>query len=357
MNVRRSRLVLVASVAALTTLSLAGPALAGDDDFNIQEAVDDADPGDTIHIPSGTYAQNVTITTDGISLDGDGDVVLTPPDDPKPTDCDDGNKARVSGICIYGDVTFPTTVDGEVVVNDAVEDVSISGITVEGFTGDGVIGLGTENLSVRHSAFKDNHGYGAASFVTHGTTFKDNAAVGNEEAGFYIGDSPDADAAVHGNYSADNELGFFFRHASNGEASYNVAKENCIGILILADAPGPAKDWTVHDNEVDANNRVCPARTEEMIPPLSGAGIVVSGAQEIEVRDNTVRDNDSKEASAFEGGIVALVGIGGTVPSDITVEDNEAFDNEPLDIDVDAAENVDADGNDCGTSEPADICD
>src|SRR4029453_696705 len=133
MNVRRSQLVVVASVAALTTLSPAGPALAQDDGhFDIQKAVDDAEPGDTIDIPSGTYEQSVTITTDDISLRGHGDVVLTAPGTPKPTDCDEPGHA--SGICIFGQVTFPpeNDPDGEpIVVVDAVEDVSISGITVE----------------------------------------------------------------------------------------------------------------------------------------------------------------------------------------------------------------------------------
>jgi hypothetical protein len=359
MHVRRARLAVVASVAALTTLSLAGPALAQEDaDFDIQKAVDDAEPGDTIHIPSGTYEQNVTITKDEISLRGDGDVVLRS-DNPKPTKCDDGNTARVSGICIFGEVRFPPEddPDGEPIeVLDAVEDVSISGITVEGFSGDGLVALGTEDLRVRNSRFEDNKGYGAASFVTHETTFRGNSAVGNDEAGFYVGASPDSQSDVRGNYSADNELGFFFRHASNGEARDNVAEDNCIGLLILADVPGPARDWTVRDNEVNDNNRVCPPVGQE-IPALSGAGIVLSGAQDIRVRDNTVRDNDSTADSAFNGGIVAVVGFGGTVPSDITLEGNRAFDNDPFDIDVDAARNVDSDDNRCERSEPADICD
>ena len=94
MNVRRSPLVVVASVAALTTLSLAGPALAQDDgDFDIQKAVDDAEPGDTIDIPSGTYKQSVTITKDGISLRGDDVVIDASTADP--TDCDTLGCSRI----------------------------------------------------------------------------------------------------------------------------------------------------------------------------------------------------------------------------------------------------------------------
>jgi hypothetical protein len=359
MRIRSSRAFLVASVAAVTTISLAGPAVAhdgGDGDFDIQEAVDEAEPGDTVDIPSGTYEQNVTITTDGISLRGH-DVVLRPGNAPEPTECDYGDEARISGICIFGEVVFPPEDDptGEIEVVDAVEDVTIHGITVEGFTGDGLVGLGTEELSVHDGTFRDNDGYGAASFATHGVTFHDNAAVGNDEAGFYIGDSPDAQADVRGNYSKDNEIGLFFRHASNGDAKHNVAEENCIGLLVLADAPGPATDWTIRDNEVNENNRVC--EPVEDIPPLSGAGIVLSGASDIEVRDNEVKDNDSDAESAFEGGIVALVGFGGTEPSGITVEGNRATGNDPYDLDLAAAADYEADDNRCDTSNPDGLCD
>src|SRR5215218_9400866 len=101
MHIRSSRLVLVAAVATATTFSFAGPALAhGDDhgkghrDFDIQAAVDAAEPGDTIRIPSGTYHQNVTITTDDITLRGRGDVVLRPPETPEPTACDVGEDGQ-----------------------------------------------------------------------------------------------------------------------------------------------------------------------------------------------------------------------------------------------------------------------
>ena len=348
MHIRRSRLVLVAAVAAATTISFAGQALAhdgnrkgggGNGTFDIQAAVDAAEHGDTIRIPSGVYHQNVTITTDRISLRGHG-VVLTPPADPQPTLCDDGNEERVSGICIFG-------------AEDTVRGVSIRGITVEGFTGDGLIAVGTENLEVRDSKFKDNGGYGAASFVTHRTTFRSNVAVGNDEAGFYVGDSPDSRAEVRDNYSAGNELGLFFRNASNGKARGNVAEGNCIGVLILADAPGPATDWKIRDNKVNANNRVCPPIPEEEIPPLSGAGIVLAGAQGIEVRDNTVRDNASAADSAFKGGIVAAEGLGGTQPSG-TVEDNKVRGNQPFDLV--GAGTVVFDDNRCDTSAPAGLC-
>jgi nitrous oxidase accessory protein NosD len=365
MRMRRSRLVLVAAVATATTFSFAGPALAhGDDhggghgDFDIQEAVEAAEPGDTVWIPSGTYHQNVTVDEDDIALRGDGDVVLKPPDTPEPTGCDEGPD-RVSGICVIGEVTFPADPEGEIVFGEPVRGVSVRGITVEGFTGDGLIGLNTEDLRVRKSAFTDNGGYGAATFTSVRTTFRGNVAAGNAEAGFYIGDSPDAQADVRGNHSVDNELGFFFRNASHGEAAYNTAEGNCFGVLLLADAPGPATHWDVHDNEVVANNRECkpvvdPETGQEAIPALSGAGVVLSGAQDVHVHDNVVRDNDSRYDSQIKGGIVAVAAFGPTQPSGL-VEDNEVRGNQPYDLV--AGGTVHFVDNRCDTSDPEGLCD
>ena len=317
MQRNRARTLAVASAATLIALGTAGPAAAhGGDDrdgghgknpapplVSIQAAVDAAQPGDTVHIPPGTYRESVTIREDGISLRGDK-VVIVPPATPEPTPCDDDNVARVSGICITDDVVFSD--DAPPVVNDAVRGVSIRGVTVQGFSGDGLVALGTEDLSVRDSRFEDNGGYGAASFVTHRTTFKDNVSVGNAEAGFYVGDSPDSRA---------DEFGFFFRNASNGEARGNVAEGNCFGMLVLAGAPGPATDWLIRDNKVIANNKEYPAvlnpdTGEVDIPPLSGAGIVLFGAEDVHVRDNKVRGHTSDPAfgSIAQGGIVALTG-------------------------------------------------
>ena len=53
---------------------------------SIQTAIDHARPGDTIRVAAGEFRENLTITTDGITLRGAGSgrdgTVLTPPSDP-----------------------------------------------------------------------------------------------------------------------------------------------------------------------------------------------------------------------------------------------------------------------------------
>jgi hypothetical protein len=391
-HIRRSRLVLVASVAAATTISFAGQAMAhegdrkgggGDGTFRIQAAVDAARPGDTIRIPSGTYAETVTITKDGITLRGH-DVVISPPADAEPTACDtlfpstpEAPAPTASGICVLGDVTVNVETF-EVTVNDPVSNVTVRGITVAGAPFDGLIGIGTKDLTVRDSKFRDNGGYGAASFNGEGTTFRNNVATGNGEAGFYVGDSPEAHADVRGNHSYGNVEGYFFRNASHGTVRGNVAEGNCVGVLVLAGAPGPATDWHIRDNQIRDNNAACPPAGEEPQedgpPPLSGAGIALVGAQMFEVEDNRVSGHAAAGPSLLEGGIVVIStnSVNPPPPAEPVlapdfdpsgeIEDNRLRDNQPADIVWDETGNVEFDDNRCATSAtyagaPLDLCD
>ncbi|HEX2073422.1 MAG TPA: right-handed parallel beta-helix repeat-containing protein, partial [Geodermatophilus sp.] len=293
------------------------------------------------------------------------------PDTPETPETPDTTE-RVSGICIIGDVELGET---EIVVRDAVEETDVSGITVEGAAGDGLIAVGTRDLEVRDSTFRNNAGYGAASFATAGTeetpgtTFQGNTAADNAEAGFYVGDSPEAHAQVSGNESRGNELGLFFRSASNGEATNNIADGNCLGVLVLADAPGPATDWTLRDNEVTENNKAC-----DVVVPLSGGGIALVGAQDFVVSANTVTGNQSSAESLLEGGIIVRSGL---TPEEVTppeaepptepappvtepsgtVSGNTVLDNEPDDLVHDGTGEVTFEDNRCETSDPEGLCD
>jgi hypothetical protein len=362
MHLRRS-LAVIAATALGCSLAFLAPAQAGEQEtergrFNIQQAVNRADPGDTIRIPSGTYRQTVTIRKDGIKLVG-RKVVIKPPANARPTPCDrlfGGPSSPASGICILGDLDLSSETP---TATDRVRNVSIKGITVVGAPVHGLIGISTRNLKVTHSTFKNNGGYGAASFVTVRTTFAHNKSVGNAEAGFYVGDSPNSKGNVHHNYSRGNLFGFFFRNSSNGTAKHNVSTRNCAGFLVLADSPGPARKWTITRNHVVRNNKVC--ADPEGGPAFSGAGIVMAGATDFTVSRNKVSRHRAGAPSIVEGGIV-VVSIPDPTVTDPTaptgrVVKNVAFKNRPADVVWDRTGRVRFTANKCGTSRPRFICD
>jgi hypothetical protein len=241
-----------------------------------------------------------------------------------------------------------------------VRDVTISGFRIVGFD-DGVFGFGTENFKVSHVAAIDNIDYGVASFDGIGTRITRNATSGSRDAGIYVGDSVDANAAVMNNHSWNNALGILVRHSHKVVVSHNEVWGNCLGVFLLSDIEaGGSGHITVQYNKVSANNNVCP-NFEGFLPDLGGGGIVLAGSHHDIIFQNVVEQNRGN--TLFSGGIVLITN---TLPNpdgsfDVSKDNLAAFNgvrgNEPADIVTDAAStpNVFV-RNRCDTSIPDGLC-
>ncbi len=332
--------VLIAGVASAQEASSAQSqrAIVGPGE-SIQRAVNAAEPGDTILV-RGTHRETVVIRKDGITLLGD-EAVLKPPD--RPT-----SPCGPSGFCVLGDVNFQT---GE--VSEYVEDVSITGFTIRNFHDFGIVAFGAKDAKfIKNRAF-NNGEYGIAAFASTGTRVISNTTGNDGEAGIYIGDSPRANATVAGNNTYGNVLGIFVRNALGGSISGNSIHNNCVGMLFLADAPGPAGNFKVRGNDVRKNTRSCPAGEG---PPLSGVGIALWGARDVEIQANEIFDNVPSGPTFFHGGVVVVRGFGGTAPKNNSVVGNEILRNRP-DIFWDRSGSGNRFvGNECRTSRPGGLC-
>jgi len=354
--------VLIAAVLAALASLLAVVAPASADHVSvvrpgesIQAAVDAAEPGDKIFVKRGRYAENVVITTDGITLKARG-AKLVPPANPTANACSFGEPAR-DGICAIGDVTFPD--DGPPTVNDPISDVKIKGFKVQGFPGTGIIFLGAEDPVVKHNRTKDNGEYGIARFFSTGGKIVGNAASGSEEAGIYVGDSPDADVLIARNHAFDNHLfGFFLRDAANGRLVGNHSYGNCVGAIVLNTGANIAGDWHFFANHVYDNDKFCEGDAEEGTPPLSGIGIAIANASDNRLFGNVIKNNNPSGDVPFSGGVVVVDtgSPGANAPSGNVVKGNVILGNEP-DIfwDGSGEGNVIA-HNLCRTSIPDGLC-
>lgn len=316
---------------------------------SIQKAVDAAHPGETIFVRPGTYRENVVITKDGISLRGHR-AVIEPPANPKANACTSPDAGvPTEGICVLGDVD-PATGD----VSSYVEDVSVSGFKARGFPGSGFFALGARDATFRGNVADDNEEYGFVAFTSTGTRMLFNRASGSEEAGLYVGDSPDADAKLFGNEVEDNLFGIFIRNALHGTIAGNLSHGNCAGVLFLADAPGPAGEFDVRFNKISRNDKACPASEEG--GALSGIGVALSGATGVDVRRNLIVGNVAGGPSEFSGGVLVARGDGGTAPTNNTVKRNVIRRNQPdLFWDGSGTGNV-LEPNRCDTSVPPELC-
>ena len=190
---------------------------------SIQVAVNNAHPGDTIRLAAGVYRQNVTIRKNQITLVGAGRgpygsrIVLS--SQATPSVCN--SPGSVNGICILGQI------DQNFNPMTPVRGTTVKRLSVRGFTGFGVFMFNAADTMVTQVTARRNSGYGISGFVLSGITFTRSVARDNGEPGFYIGDSPHANAWVVGNKAFHNGvggegIGMLFRDSSFGQKSVNM---------------------------------------------------------------------------------------------------------------------------------------
>jgi hypothetical protein len=324
---------------------------------SIQAAINQAVPGDTVLVRPGVYKQAVQIRTDGITLRGSGDflggTVIKPPAATHNL-CSSRHLFGPTGVCILAKkVNMKTGAVITPVYND-----TVTNLYVTGFASNGVFGYGTYGLTVQRVVATDDGDYGISRFESTNTLFANDTAIGNDEAGFYVGDSPNAATVVRNDVAKGNEFGIFVRHARGVTVMNNRAKGNCQGILVLDDGEqGGAGNAVIQDNSVYRNNRFCPADKEEGAPPLQGGGILLVGATQTKVLSNSLKGNSGKQFNS--GGIVVVsAGVfGGSDPMFDTIARNTAFRDKPADLRWDGTgNNITFVGNHCTTSIPAGNC-
>ena len=323
---------------------------------SIQAAINEASPGDTVLVKPGVYHQSVQIRTDGITLRGSGafrgGTVLVPPKHFPNTLCNRG--FGPTGVCIVAKKVNHKT--GTVIT--PVRDDKVTGLLVTGFPGNGVFGYGTDGLQVTRVVAVNDGGYGISRFVSSRTLFAHDTAIGNEEAGFYVGDSPRADTVVRDDQAFGNQFGIFVRHARHVLVTDNFVSGNCQGIMILDDGQsGGAGNVAVLHNRVFSNNKFC-AKHGDTPVNLQGGGILLLGATRTLVAHNSVAGNSGKQINS--GGIVVASAHAlthGSNPNFDVIVGNTAFHNHPADLVWDGTGiGVRFKANECGTSIPPGLC-
>jgi len=350
-----------AGLGAALSAAYAAPALASTTIVvgpgqSIQAAVNRARPGDTVLVKPGVYHQSVQIRKDGITLRGSGSfaggTVLKPPKSIPKTLCN--TFFGPTGVCILAKKVNTQT--GAVIT--PVSGDTVTALRVTGFASSGVFGYGTDGLRVTRVVAINDGEYGISRFESTDTVFAHDTAIGNHEAGFYIGDSPHADTVMRDSKAFGNQFGIFIRHARHITVADNHVRGNCQGILVLDDGqPGGAGNVTIRHNSVVRNNLLCP-KTEETPVDFQGGGILLLGATRTLVAANSVAGNRGNQFNS--GGIVVLSAhpvTGGSDPAFDTVRNNTAFRDRPADLIWDGTgTGVRFTGNHCATSSPPGLC-
>lgn len=285
----RSSYVLLLSIAALPLVACGDDggsngcdhtlAPSADDVTALQTAFIDAQSGQTLCLEAGTYtlnrklslANHADITIRGVGATRD-DVVL-----------DFGSQE-------VGDDAFVVTADG----------FTISDLTIKNSPGNGIVVQADQsrfsNIKVSWDAgsVTENGAYAVYPNDCSKTIIEDSEVVGAADAGIYVGSC--AYAIVRRNKVHGNVAGIEIENSHDADVYDNEAYDNTAGILVFALPNLKVKSVgrvLVRDNHVHGNNRknfAEPGSVVSFVP--NGIGMLLLAAKDVEIRNNTLADND-----------------------------------------------------------------
>lgn len=235
----------------------------------------DAQPGDVIEIPEGTFSfsRGLSLTVDGVTIKGQGmdKTVLSFAD----------QIAGAEGLLVTAS-------------NFTIEDIAI-----EDAKGDGLKINEGENITIRRvraewtgGPSSDNGAYGIYPVQTTNVLVEDTVTIGASDAGLYIGQSKDV--IIRGNRAEFNVAGIEVENTVNADVYNNVATNNTGGILVfnMPQLQQVGGNVRVYDNQVFANNTKNfghPGTPVASVP--AGTGVIVNSNDNVEIFNNQISDN------------------------------------------------------------------
>ena len=216
----------------------------------------------------------------------------------------------------------------------------------------------------------NNASYGITAFEsTHGQ-FEYNTTYGSHDAGFYVGNSPEADFRIQYNTAFDDLWGILVRDSARGRVTDNLLQGSCAGLVFLNTGTiSGVHHWLASHNIAAGNNNFCPAG--DLPFALTGVGIMIAGGDHIVLQENRVRENQASGAPTIidgvplAGGIVVVStantsvfpGFYGSVSAHNIIANNAVLDNQPFDLVYDGLGTGNHFvSNRCETSLPAGLC-
>lgn len=237
------------------------------DGESIQNAVNAAQPGDTIRVMPGTYIETVYIDKDGI---------------------------RLIGVIEQGN--WPT-LEGEGRLNDAVlysgNNIVVENLKITHYKGNAIMGQAGNNFEIRNNLIVDTGVYGVFPQLGQNGIVEGNVISGIEDAAIYVGMSDNVHVAH--NEVFDSVAGIEIENSRHAIVENNYVHNNTGGILAFITPGLPIKttrDVIIRHNFIVDNNTAnfgAPGSTVSGIP--AGTGVLVMAADEVVIHDNIITGN------------------------------------------------------------------
>jgi parallel beta-helix repeat protein len=242
----------------------------------IQAAVDRARPGDTVEIPYGVYHERVAVDVSDLTLRG-----------------------------VANDAGEWPVLDGQGVLSEGViasgNNFTVGNLHVRNYTDNGVLVEGSQGVHF-HDIVAENTGtYGVYPVRSSDVVIERVTVSGVDDAGIYAGQSENV--IVRDSTAFGNVIGIELENTLGGEVYNNHLYGNSNGILIVLLPQLTSKISSgakIYNNVVEDNNiaNFAPeGATARIVPP--GSGILLIGADDNEVYDNTITGNKTAGLALF----------------------------------------------------------
>jgi parallel beta-helix repeat protein len=242
-------------------------------EFDAQEALLSAKPGDTVLLPEGRFAMTteLSLITPHITLKGQG-IDKT--------------------VLVYTE-----SATGPQAIISMADHTTVEDLTIINHPGDGVKMVGVDGAYIRRvkvewteKGSSTNGAYGLYPVMAKNVLMEDNVVIGASDAGIYVGQSKSI--IVRRNRVEYNVAGIEIENSQNADVYENYLTNNTGGILVF-NLPNllvqGGKGTRLFRNTLYKNNfkNFAPAGTSVALVP-QGTGVLVMGNDDIEIFDNTL---------------------------------------------------------------------
>lgn len=235
----------------------------------IQKAVDAAKPGDVVLVSPGIYREQVTVTTNDITIRGlDRNSTIV-----------DGEFTRPMGFLVQ---------DADNVV---IENITARYTTLNNFYWTGVDGFRGSYLTSYNSG-----DYGIYSFDSMHGVFEDSWASGSRDSGFYIGQCKPCHQTIRRVKATLSGLGYSGTNAggdlllTDSEWWDNFGGGITPNTLDSEENP-PQEDIVITNNYVHGNQNLSAPYKDPAFAAVYGMGIVQAGGNKAVIKNNRVEDH------------------------------------------------------------------
>lgn len=289
---------------------------------SIQAAVDAASPGDTVRVLPGEYVEShgglsavhVTKPLKLIAESTASDPVRLLP-----------GPGQRNGILVEPSNPGDPWVDG----------IEIKGFTVEGFSGMGIWTRFVDNFLIEGNTSINNEVNGIWPTLSANGEVRSNVSYGSLDTALWVEASENVRVVNNELYSSPT--GLEVTVSNDVHMENNDVHDNVVGVgLYHPEAAGlPADDWpsesfrgwTLVNNRVYDNNLPNPVSGGLVGLLPSGIGVLLVGADDVEIRDNEVSGNDFFGLILVDWCLAVGCEDGPPFPEDSAPDDNRIIGN------------------------------